>query len=197
MRFSLSAAAALAFSTLASCAPLGEAPIEERAARLQPWQLTALIAFSPSGRPGSYPWLTITANLTDPNELILGTAPDDNSTVSVPAGNTAPNCRAKWLSGENPHGRSWPCDPTGDGYWTMKIPKTEGFSANNFTAVFTRVAEVLYHGSSYRKEYTASKKFFLGSDGNLSGVCGGSGVCSWGLKEGLAPYPIQQREVTN
>ena len=41
---------------------------------------------TPSGRPGSYPWASITANVTNPNEIDLGTAESDGSQVIVPAG---------------------------------------------------------------------------------------------------------------
>jgi hypothetical protein len=170
-------------------------PLEARQNKLKPWKVTALSTFSPSGRPGSYPWLTITANLTDPNALTLGTSPDNNDTVSVPAGGKAINCQAKWLSGETPFGRSWPCDLAAEtsGYWTVKIVAKNDFSVNNFDAVFTRVAEVLYQGAAYKKVFEAQAHFAVGE--NLGGTCGGSGVCSWGLKSELVPYKVQQHEV--
>lgn len=186
---SLAAIAALASTTLAAPA------VETRQTALEPWQVTALVGFSPSGRPESYPWPTITANLTDPNELELGTSDADNSTVTVPAGNQAIKCQAKWLTGENPFGRSWPCDPSGDGYWTIKVVQTENFGVGNFTLAITRVAEKLYLGSRYRKAYEAQAHFEVGD--NMSGSCGGSGVCSWGLKSELIPYPVQQHEVAD
>jgi hypothetical protein len=162
---------------------------------LSPWVLNSLSIFTPSGRPGNYPWLTMTANLTDPNTLILGTSSNDNSNVTVPAGAQAINCQAKWLPGETPFDRSWPCDSSfnADGWWTLKIKRTNDFSTTKFDAVFTRVAEVLYQGSAYKKVYEGSDHFEVGS--NLSGVCGGSGVCSWGLKAELAPYKVKQKEI--
>ncbi|KAF2689363.1 hypothetical protein K458DRAFT_384014 [Lentithecium fluviatile CBS 122367] len=171
------------------------APVQPRQDTLTPWQLDALSTFSPSGRPGNYPWLTITASLTDPNTLTLGTSPENNSTVTLPSGAQALNCQAKWLAGETPFGRSWPCDNSGeaDGYWTIQIPKTDEFSVNNFDLVVRRVAETLYLGSSYKKVYEARTHFEVGV--NLSGTCGGSGVCSWGLRSELVPLDMQQSEV--
>ena len=137
--------------------------------------------------------MTIIANLVDPNELTLGTATDDGSAVTVAAGNPASNCTAKWLSGSNPFNRAWPCDASGDGYWYMEIEETSDFSVGNFEVKFTRVADVIYHGSEYKKSYEGSAHFKVGD--NMGGACGGSGVCSWGLKAELSPYAIQQTEV--
>jgi len=178
----------LASSTIA-------APLESRQSTLNPWQLDSLSTFSPSGRPGNYPWLTITASLTDPNTVNLGTSPNDNSTVTVPSGAQALNCEAKWIYGEKPFGRSWPCDNSGlaQGWWTLEIEETDDFSVAKFDAKFTRVAEVSYQGSSYRKDYEGSAHFEVGD--NLGGQCGGSGVCSWQLKGELAPYDVQQQEI--
>lgn len=92
---------------------------------LQPWQVTETGYFSPSGRPESYPWLTITINLTDPNELVLGTSPSDGSPVTVPAGNNATNCQAKWYTYTKPFHHIWPCDATDNGYWLLELPGTE------------------------------------------------------------------------
>src|SRR5690242_12784061 len=104
---SLLATVTLASTTLAAPA------VEARATTLKPWQLTGLVSYSPPGRPDSYPWSTITINLTDPNSLDLGTSRLDNTTVTIPAGNKAVNCKAEWLRGENPFGHSWRCDPSG------------------------------------------------------------------------------------
>lgn len=165
---------------------------------LAPWQLASLYGFSPSGRPGESPWIYITATLTDPNELVLGTSDADNSAVTLPAGNQALNCRATWIRGETPFGRSWPCeDNDGEayGWWTMRVVDAgDGASISSYTLVFTRVAEKLYLGSSYRRTFEATQHFEVGNQ--LSGSCGASGVCGWGLKAELAPFAIQQTETT-
>jgi hypothetical protein len=71
------------FLTVTSCATGN--PLQARQDTLKDWQVTSAGSHTPSGRPGSYPWATITANITDPNQLTLGTASDGKS-VTVPAG---------------------------------------------------------------------------------------------------------------
>ncbi|KAF2798907.1 hypothetical protein K505DRAFT_321537 [Melanomma pulvis-pyrius CBS 109.77] len=182
-------ASILAFSAAATAAP-----VAERQTTLSPWQVTGVAIFTPSGRPGTYPWPTITANVTDPNALVLGTSPADGSEVSLPAGGLAINCQAKWLSGTEPTNHIWPCDAAGDGYWALEVlPGTSGFTSTNFDLKFTRVAETLYLGSSYKKTFAGQGHFSL--DTNLGGQCGGSGVCFWGLKAGSNPVLVQQAEV--
>ena len=67
------------------------------------------------------------------------------------------------------------------------------FSVLNFDLVFSRVAERIYMGSSYTRKFEATQHFEARNQ--LTGACGASGVCSWGLKPELAPYAIQQMEV--
>ena len=184
---------AIVSSILAFSASALAAPLSERQTTLSPWQVTGVGVFTPSGRPESYPWSTITVNASDPNELNLGTGPD-GSPVTVPAGGQALNCQAKWLTGTSPTGHSWPCDPTGQGYWVLELlPGTSGFSTTNFDVKLTRVADRLYQGSQFKKTYQGQGHFEVGD--NLAGTCGGSGVCSWGLKADHNPFPIQQAQI--
>ncbi|KAF2005265.1 cell death in tomato 1 [Amniculicola lignicola CBS 123094] len=158
---------------------------------LQPWQVTSLTSFSPSGRPESYPWLTITTEITDPNSITLGTG-TDNSTVTSPGPNAATNCQAKWYTGTSPLNHIWPCNPTEDGHWYMEVKAVKGqFSNTNFNLKFTRKVEVLFRGEAFRKTFSGKGHFDVPT--NLGGTCGGSGVCSWGLKNG--PLAITQSEV--
>lgn len=196
-------AAILAFTSTTVSSPL----VTSQAA-LEDWQLTELNIGVPSGRVGSYPWATITAQITDPNVLDVGTAQSDGSTVTAPAGskglvtlslslsprrppifrhiNSSPqNCQAKYFTkGENPLDHTWPCDAVPNGYWTMQIlPGSEGtYKPTNFKAKFTHVAEVTYKGEGL----TASFEGEVGINGQLSGQCGGSGVCGWQLKGPVA-----------
>ncbi|KAF2190367.1 hypothetical protein K469DRAFT_623417 [Zopfia rhizophila CBS 207.26] len=184
-------------SILAAASLTAANPTEKRA-DLQNWQLESLSTHSPSGRPGNYPWLTVTATVNDPNELTLGTSGSDNSTVKLPVGGKALNCQAKWISPDSAYGHRWPCDNTGatDGYWFMDVVEVSGGSpTNNFDLKFTRVAQQLYRGELFEKKYEGQAHFGLGADGNLAGSCGGSGVCNWGLKEEKTPFPIQQKEI--
>jgi hypothetical protein len=82
MQFTTSAIAAiLAFTSTAAATPL-----QARQSTLSDWQVTSVGIGTPSGRPGSYPWSTLTASITDPNQIDLGPAKDDGSPVTVPAG---------------------------------------------------------------------------------------------------------------
>jgi hypothetical protein len=82
MQFTTSAfAAVLAFSSAVAATPL-----QARDDTLKDWQVTSAGTGTPSGRPGSYPWSTLTANVTDPNQINLGPAKDDGTPVTVPAG---------------------------------------------------------------------------------------------------------------
>ncbi|PSN63642.1 cell death in tomato 1 [Corynespora cassiicola Philippines] len=192
MKFTASTLAAITALTSSTLA----APLEPRQA-LEPWQVTGVAVASPAGRPGSYPWGTITANITDPNELTINRNPADGTTITVPAGNKAVNCQAKWLISENPFNRAWPCEPTEDGYWYIYILNGEGidnFSSSNFDIIFTRVPDVLYQGSRYSGKYEGQANFKVGT--NMAGSCGGSGNCFWGLAQGQNPFAVQQHEVT-
>jgi len=80
-------AAVLAFTSFAAATPL-----QARQNTLQEWQVTSVNSHTPSGRPGSYPWSTITANITDPNALNLGTSESDGTAVIVPAGSQGIVC---------------------------------------------------------------------------------------------------------
>jgi hypothetical protein len=107
---------------------------------------------------------------------------------------TQKNCLAKYFSpGENPLGRTWPCDPSSDskGYWTMEVlaGSTGSYSSTDFKLKFKHVADVLYHGSEYKASFEAQGSFKVGD--NLKGTCGGSGVCSWGLPAEKSPFAIK------
>lgn len=78
--------AAIATAVLAFASSAVAAPLEARQAALENWKVTGVASNTPSGRPGSYPWATITASVTDPNEINLGPAKSDGTDVIVPAG---------------------------------------------------------------------------------------------------------------
>jgi hypothetical protein len=115
MQFTTSALAAV----LAFTASITATPISARADALKDWQVTSAGTGTPSGRPGSYPWSTLSANITDPNLIDLGPAKDDGTPVTVPAGsqglvrftslldftprtNTAPELPRQILQGREP-----------------------------------------------------------------------------------------------
>jgi hypothetical protein len=70
------------------------------------------------------------------------------------------------------------------------------FSTTKFDVKFTRVAETIFQGQGFRRTFMGQAHFEVGVNGTMTGVCGGSGVCSWGLKEGVSPVSIQQSELS-
>ncbi|KAF1917047.1 cell death in tomato 1 [Ampelomyces quisqualis] len=194
MQFTTTALAASLAFTSAVAASLLEA---RQNATLKDWEVTSAGSFTPSGRPGSYPWVTITANITDPNEINLGEAESDGKPVTVPAGSKGVNCIAKYFTKnrESPLGRTWPCDSIEGGYWTMEVlaGSLGSYSPNNFKLKFRHVADLIYQGAQYTTSFEAEGSFEVGK--NLKGTCGGSGVCSWGLPEGQRPFHITPGKV--
>ncbi|OAK98442.1 hypothetical protein IQ06DRAFT_295765 [Phaeosphaeriaceae sp. SRC1lsM3a] len=193
MQFSVpTIAAILAFTSISVASPL-----QARQDALKEWEVTFVNSGSPSRRPGSYPWSSITANVTDTNELNLGTAEYDNATVpiTVPAGSEGANCYAQYFKGESPLGRTWPCDPTSDGYWTMTVlPGSDGnFSSVDFALKFMHVAVKRYRGEAFSASFEAIGNFKRGD--NLGGLCGGSGACSWGLWSSAIPVKISPKRL--
>ena len=63
------------------------------------------------------------------------------------------------------------------------------FSSTNFVLKFAHVADKIYRGQQFKATYEADGYFKIGE--NLGGTCGGSGVCSWGLKSEEIPFKIQ------
>ncbi|KAH6870801.1 cell death in tomato 1 [Alternaria rosae] len=191
MQFTQTAFAAILAITSSAAA----SPLAARQSALQDWQVTRVNIFTPSGRPGSYPWASITADVTDPNVIDLGPAQFDDTNVTAPAGSQGLNCKAQWYTkGENPLDRTWPCDGTSDGYWLMNVLEgSDGFGSRDFTLKFTHVADVKYQGAQYKATYEAEGYFTVGQ--NLAGSCGGSGVCSFSLKGEAKPFEIAPKKL--
>ena len=72
----------------------------------------------------------------------------------------------------------------------MRVEEGDGiFSSTDFKLNFTHVADVLYRGSQFKASLSALGHFAVGD--NMQGTCGGSGVCTWGLKTESTPVKIQ------
>ncbi|KAH7398856.1 hypothetical protein DE146DRAFT_736318 [Phaeosphaeria sp. MPI-PUGE-AT-0046c] len=191
MYFSVSSMVAVLAFTSSSAA----SPLQARQDALSDWEVTTVFSGTPSSRAGRYPWASITANVTDPNELNIGTAEPDNTTIIVPAGSQGANCIAQYFRTESPLGRTWPCDITSDGYWTMTVlaGPDGNFSARNFALKFTHVADKLYRGARFTASYEAIGNFKIGD--NLAGLCGGGGACNWALQSSDIPFKIKPKQV--
>ena len=70
---------------------------------------------------------------------------------------------------------------------------TDNYISENFGLKFTHVAIGPYLDSAYRKTFEAEEHFKVGQ--NLRGQCGGSGACSWSLKEEDNPTEITPSQV--
>ncbi|KAM7198723.1 hypothetical protein V8F20_006038 [Naviculisporaceae sp. PSN 640] len=157
---------------------------------LRPWNVTRLNTGSPSGRPASFPYSGIYVTITDPNTISMG--PTNFVEAFFPSSTV--DCTIRWNSYfEEPYGWVTPCvGNISHGKWTVEmlkapIPANESESwsqpspTRNFILKF-RLEDgvVLDNGRVVTKIYEGKEVFAVGK--NLDFVCGGSGVCSSGLK---------------
>jgi hypothetical protein len=74
------------------------------------------------------------------------------------------------------------------------LPGSEGtYSSEDFTLKFTHVVDFINQGNEYTGKYEAQGSFKVGD--NMRGVCGASGVCSWGLKDENKPFAIKAKKI--
>ncbi|KAK3987956.1 hypothetical protein QBC44DRAFT_330192 [Cladorrhinum sp. PSN332] len=146
---------------------------------LAPLHILTLTTFAPSGRPGSYPT----------NSAVNISASDPNS-------NTVIACATTWPVFED--ATAWnrinPCfESSGagkDSKWTFQLltPTASGQGASplwNFRVHFVHETE--------KGVYVATGKFGV-DEGNLSGLCSASGVCSFVLKGNDVKVPLYRLE---
>ncbi|KAF2787451.1 hypothetical protein K505DRAFT_421767 [Melanomma pulvis-pyrius CBS 109.77] len=162
------------------------------AAVLQPWEITTLYTHSPSGRPGNDPHSTLNATINDPNTLPITQTP--TGTAVFPP--STANCSAQWLTeADVPWNVAQPCTAIDYGTWTMTMVPGSGDAGTgattDFGLVFKLVDSVRVLNQQYTRTFKGKGQFKVGT--NLSGQCGGSGVCNWGLT--TTPYAIKQKEV--
>ncbi|KAF2850926.1 hypothetical protein T440DRAFT_507634 [Plenodomus tracheiphilus IPT5] len=197
-------------STLALTPLTSSTPLYPDQHPLKDFLVSSVSIYTPSGLPGSYPWASIKASITNPNAINLGNASTDGHPIVVAAGSQGLNCQATYFTDppvpENPLNRTFPCDPIENGYWTMRIlpnpassntpppssdsasPPTQIFSSSSLRLHFTHTTTLVYQGTLYTATYEAEGGFEVGRE--LSGMCGASGVCRWGLAGGLAPVRV-------
>ncbi|KAF2641172.1 hypothetical protein P280DRAFT_517384 [Massarina eburnea CBS 473.64] len=147
----------------------------------QPWQILSLNTHSSSGRPGNDLNSTLFVSIHDPN-LIEAYFPPVTA-----------NCSVKWLPADGaPYGVPQNCTEIAQGYWTVTIGEGESGSSatENLNLEFKLVRDATVSGESVVKVFTGGDHFEVGE--NMSGQCGGSGVCNWQLTN--PPYDIEQTE---
>ena len=155
-----------------------------------PWEVSSLSTFSPSGRPGSSPYSTVNITITDPNTIVAGRSP--TGMAGFPPSTAI--CNASFVGSDPPYNKVLNCSETKYGQWTFEMLKTNntGYpsATTNFDIRFTRVNNVTVIWEEFSKVYVGQAHFEVGD--NMQGVCGASGVCSWGLKGELRPWLINQ-----
>ncbi|KAI1212687.1 uncharacterized protein F4807DRAFT_346033 [Annulohypoxylon truncatum] len=160
---------------------------------LEPWQVTRLNTFSPSGRPGSDTLAHLWANITNPNSVPAGPGTTFDASSA--------NCTVDWTyGGENPYGRVFECD-TEDAQssssssvskWEIEVLEANSTSPSattNMDVKFMLTVNLTVDGDDYYKVLVGTQHFQLGE--NMEGTCGGSGVCSWSLKSDSVPVLVQ------
>jgi len=157
-----------------------------------PWEISSLATFSPSGRPGSSPYSILNITITDPNTTAAG--PAHRGTAVFPP--TTAVCNATFVGEAPPWGRALNCSETSYGHWSFEMlePAENPSATTNFDVRFTHVSNVTVIGQVFTKVYVAREHFEVGK--NMGGICGASGVCSFGLKEEERPVLVNQTLVS-
>ncbi|KAK1830492.1 hypothetical protein QBC39DRAFT_308734 [Podospora conica] len=165
---------------------------------LLPWQLTTLTTSSPSNRPGNSPYSSLFLSITDPNTIPF-TAPPSYHGPAISLPPISANCSVRWNAlAEQPFGRVTPCADVapGSGRWTVEMGPGNATASASATGDF-RVRVVLERSVVLHDGRGVVSLVFEGEGGfsvggELRMVCGASGVCSSGLKEGTGPVLVRQ-----
>jgi hypothetical protein len=159
---------------------------------LQPWQITDLYTWSPSGRPGSSMWAYMGFTITDPNTIDAGPIAAPPFDASYPP--STANCSAEWqwYPSESPAGKVWRCTNTQYGPWTFELG--EGATTEGFNLTVHRKEGMVNSLDTFTRTFVAKKEFAVGK--NMRGTCGGSGVCSWGQSEPIVDIQPKQTNCT-
>lgn len=157
------------------------------------WEITHLYTHTPSGRPGNSPYSTVNTSIQDTTGSSIG------------------NCYLQYIDQDAPWGVEQPCTTEGsNSTWAFTVNYPPAGSGNvdastNFNLTFK--VRPLYDSNvpdsmrrqAYHVQLTADGKKYTGGDHfqvwqNMGGQCGGSGVCSWSLKN--TPYAVAYTEIT-
>lgn len=167
---------------------------------LAPWQITGLSTHSPSGYPANHPYSRLWVSIGDPNTVTLGPTPFGDAAFPP----TNATCTVWWQAySEDPRDGPWvnTCSETRSGKWTVEVLRPaegEGSPTTDFALRF-RLSEAVVLGTgavvSFRFEGEAAFAVGAAPERNMDGACGGSSVCNWGLKDGVAPVLVHQKLV--
>jgi hypothetical protein len=153
-------------------AVLAFAPSASAVRSLEPWLINRLTTFSPPDRPGSSPWSIINITITDPNDMTA----------------TSAICATTWTFEEPPYDIVNPCSEVPGGKWTFSMLESEGSNPSPTTNFRLRFELNKEDGM-----FAGEESFAVGE--NMSGLCSAGGVCSFKLKEELAPFVVKQARV--
>ncbi|KAF3048207.1 hypothetical protein E8E12_011244 [Didymella heteroderae] len=174
---------------LAFAFAISAAPLDARQDALKPFEVTAAVYNNYNGRPGSYPWTRIRANVTDPNSY---TFTEGSIVQTVPAGIQGVDCLAQWYIDEYTEGRTYPCDRAEQGHWAIQVyAGTQGeFWGSDFKLKFIHVVEPGLMIQSFRGKIEGEAFFTAGVNGTMSYSCSSSGSCGAGLRSELKPLLV-------
>lgn len=127
--------------------------------------------------------------IVDPNTILAGPAPTGTAVFEP----VAANCSTEWTFEDTPFDRVLNCTDIAHGYWTFEM-LTEGVESpsptQNFDVRFTQVRNLRVPGGNYTQTWVGKASFRIGE--NMEGLCGASGVCSFGLKAEAQPVLVDQ-----
>lgn len=178
------------------------------AVKLVPWQVRSLGTYSPSGRPGSTPFSSLSFTILDNNTVDTG-----------PVLSKQPSeikCRMEWSSraqsdDEPPPPKDWfygvvndNCTAVDNGRWTFRLLKAGEFECAgkrpSATTCFNLEVTQAVRATAGRDEgdYEAVLvgRAHFETGVNMVGMCAGSGFCNWALADDAKPFYVAQ-EFTN
>ncbi|KAL2015338.1 hypothetical protein VTK56DRAFT_5782 [Thermocarpiscus australiensis] len=150
---------------------------------LKPWEISRLSTFSPSERPGRTLSSVINITISDPNYLPLPDGSPQGISISTDA-----TCGAAWTSDKPPYNQAHSCTEVPYGRWTFEMIETDsGYPSptTDFVLRFTLARA--------EESFVGTARFVVGE--NMRGLCSAGGVCSFGLKEEMVPFLINQTRV--
>ncbi|KAK4246064.1 hypothetical protein C7999DRAFT_42456 [Corynascus novoguineensis] len=166
---------------------------------LEPWLITRLTTHSPSGYPANHPYSRLSFGISDPNTIVLGETRFGDAAFEP----SAVNCTVWWMAyGDvNPRSGAWvnTCDETESvqGKWTFVVldgsEEQRGVTTDFRLRVTLEEAVIVGTGGVVSLKFEGEAAFKVGE--NMSGACGGSGVCNWGLKSENKPVEVKQKLV--
>lgn len=184
----------IVLAALAGFATAAPAVVERQANNdVVPWQITAVSAFKPSGRPNSSPGSKLSVTLVNDNQYKLQKVPRGYAVFPK----FTATCEWNWEAAKEtlPYGVETVCTPTTPdsmyGNLTMTLSPGSGESLQphgNFKIAIKEFRTVTVFQLEYIRVWEGAASFTTGD--NLKQICGAGGACNWSLKNG--PVSVKQ-----